>query len=192
MHPGLSLITDVTTEPIKRDMVTRHVRIDDDYQDLDVKRWITSARRRAERYTERALAPQTWDMTLDRFPLGRDPIYIPMPPLTSVTHIKYLDTDGVEQTWGSSNYAVDTAKEPGRVTLAHEVNYPSTRTIQNAVTVRFVAGYTSCPEEIQSAMLLMIGNLYENRGESDSEMPDTVKWLLDPYKVGDEFRCYSP
>jgi uncharacterized phiE125 gp8 family phage protein len=87
----------------------------------------------------------TFDLTLHCFPwwnpLTASPyshISLPRVPLISVTSITYVDTAGTTQTMSSSLYVVDYAK--GRIHLAYNESWPSTRSQPNAVTVRFVAG----------------------------------------------------
>lgn len=87
-------------------------------------------------------------------------------PLISVDSIKYYDTDGNLQTLANTVYDVGTYKEPGRIALAYEQSWPSTRMMINAVTVTYQAGWVAranIPEEIKHAVKLMVGHLYENR-----------------------------
>ena len=66
--------------------------------------------------------------------------------------------------------------------------YPSTYPVPNAVTVRFVAGYTSVPAGIKAAMKLLIGHWYKNReavnvGNIVNVMPLAVESLLWSFKA---------
>lgn len=108
--------------------------------------------------------PQTREQTFDCFPAGG--MLLEYPPLVSVSSVKYVDLDGNEQTWDSSNYYVDTDSIYGSVTAAYNVTYPSTRNVKNAVRVRYVCGYANAaavPAATKQAMLLLIGSLYEHR-----------------------------
>lgn len=157
---------------------------------------IKTARMSAEDFTRRALITQTWDLKLDAFPSGA--IVLPLPPLISVTSVTYTDTAGASQTLTvTTEYLVDAPAGPqaerGRVYLPYSVEWPSTRGIENAVVVRFVAGYgaaSAVPEKIKSAMKLIIGHLYENRenvviterGSIVQEMPQGAEALMWPYR----------
>ncbi len=170
--------------------------------------WITAARQYVERFTHRALITQTWDLQLDGFPLtwstvqidarqvDGGAIWVPKPPLVSVTSVSYVDTNGVTQVWAPTNYTVDAPQgetaRMGRVVPAWSIYYPVTRTVPNAATVRFVAGYGSAaavPSAMKSAMKLLIGNWYLNReaGEiirgSADVLPFGVDALLWPFKA---------
>ncbi len=93
---------------------------------------------------------------------------------------------------------VGSSFEPARILPAFDEVYPSTRVIEEAVTVRFVAGYTraTIPEAIKQALLLMIGSMMEHRetvitGTIAQEVPQSAQWLLDPYKAGDAYHNYA-
>lgn len=132
--------------------------------DPDLTRLIISARVTAERITRRALITQTWDLFLDAFPAWK--LGVPKPNLQSVTSITYVDTDGVSQTLDTDQYLVDIKSEPGRITPAYGLIWPSTRAQSNAVTVRFVAGYgaaAAVPDGVKNWMLVRIKQMWDNR-----------------------------
>lgn len=151
---------------------------------------IQAAREYAEGYQNRALITQTWELVLDDWP-NEDYIDIPLPPLQSVTDIKYKDTAGDETTWDDANYIVDIDSFLGRVALAYGCSWPSTALYPVAgIRIKFVAGYglaTSVPAVTKAAILLLIGHLYENREASMeknlNEIPFGVKALLDLNRV---------
>lgn len=128
---------------------------------------ITAARQDCEKFQNRRYITQTWELWLDAWP-DKDFIEIPLPPLQSVSSIKYYDTEDTEATFSSDDYFVDTKSEPGRVSLNYGESWPST-TLRpaNGVCVTFVAGYgdeaSDVPRNIYQAILLLLGHLYENR-----------------------------
>lgn len=107
----------------------------------------------------RALITQTLEYTLDSFP--RRPINLPCAPMQSVSSITYIDTDGDSQTLATATYRVLNASNPmerGRIELAYGSTWPSTRRIEQAVTVTYVAGFgarNAVPEYIRT--LIMYG-----------------------------------
>lgn len=140
---ALQLITPPTREPLSLAETKAHLRIDGTDEDNLIRALIPSARRYCEGFLNRALLTQTWDLWLDAFP-GKDHIDIPLPPLQSVTHIKYYDTDGTEATMDSADYIVDAVSEPGRIVLAYGESWPSTiLRPAKGVVMRFVAGYAA-------------------------------------------------
>mgnify|MGYP001608735830 FL=1 len=131
---------------------------------------IKSARAAAETELHRYLITQTLDAYFDAFPAYEDDedYTIKLPPLSSVTSITYVDTDGATQTLSASGYLVDAKSEPARITPAYGESWPSTREQNNAVIVRFVGGYGSAsavPQCIRNWMLIRIKTLYDNRDQ---------------------------
>jgi len=182
----LKLINAPATEPVTLTEAKAHLRVDGSADDTLITALIVAARQAAEQITGRALITQTWDLMLDAF---EPTIELPMPALQSVTSVKYLDSNGAEQTLASGNYKVDAVSEPGRIIPAYGLDWPATRDEINSVTVRFVAGYgaaAAVPQPIKQWMLLKIGELYENREGTQTgtvtAMP-FVDALLHPYRI---------
>lgn len=72
-------------------------------------------------------------------------IRLPRPPLLSVSHVKYYDTDGTQQTLATTYYNVFTPwRQQGRIERAPDQTWPSYQSDRAyPITVRFVAGYLS-------------------------------------------------
>lgn len=51
------------------------------------------------------------------------------------------------------------------------------------VRIQFTAGFAKIPETIWMAMALLIGDWYENRGDTKRAAPSAVDALLAPYKL---------
>lgn len=174
MRSTLTLVTAPVLEPVSLDEVKSHLRLDSDSAEEDAYLTILRqvARETVEAHTRRALLTQTWDWKLDGFPCAQ-PWELPKAPLQSVTSISYVDSDGATQTWASSNYSVlapaGPRAMPGTVALAYNATYPVVRSIPNAVTVRFVAGWTaaaSVPAPIRHAVLILVAEMYARREEA--------------------------
>lgn len=181
---GVSTYLELVTKPTPLSVLNlayvrdQHLRSPNgNLEDEKIAKLIETAYRRAERVTQRALAPQTWTLNLDRFPLCGE-IVLPKPPLISVESIVYVDDDGVEQTWSDALYTVVAPSGPyaakGRILPAYDESWPTTRCVPNAVQVTFRCGYSDggspehheIPEDIQHGMLLVIGELYKQTSES--------------------------
>lgn len=145
----------------------------------------------------RALLTQTWTLALDDFPCETwdDPyagIRVPLPPLQSVSSITYLDGQGVEQTLATSVYAVDTASQPGIISLKSGQSWPGVQDVRNAVTITFVAGYgdtaSALPRPLRLAAQQLVATWYDNRpsvviGTISSVLPHAFPRLIAPYVV---------
>jgi len=186
---ALQLITPPAAEPVTLAEAKMHLRDVVGVEDALVTNWITAARQHLDGkdgILGRALMPQTWELVMDAFPCGR--ISVPLPPLQSITSISYYDTAGTLQVLSDTAYIVEPAFEPGIVEPVD--SWPSTKTRAGAVRIRFVAGYanaTAVPRTLWAAMLLAIGDMYENRetgvvGVSYADNP-AYDSLTFPYRV---------
>ena len=184
---GLQLLTAPTAQPVSLEVAKEHLRIAPDDTDLDaeVGRLIRSATARAEKITQRALAVQSWRLILDRFPRGA--ISIPLPPLKSVEAITYMDATGAEQALDESAFVVNPYGLIGQITPAMGKCWPVTAPQAMALKVDFTAGYDDLPDDIAAAILLLIGNLDQNREAvttgTVSVVPLGVDALLSPYCI---------
>lgn len=136
----------------------------------------------------RALTTQTWKLYMDSFPDGEDAFQIPLPPLQSVDSIEYVDVDGTTQTLSTSLYRVTGGySQPARVQPAFDEDWPTTRDVNNAVTVTFTAGYNTVPNPIKMAIKLVASDLYEMRQETvighTVNETKTVSMLVAPFIV---------
>jgi len=183
MH--LTLKTPPVFEPITLLDLKAHTIVSHDEDDDYLFSLIESAREQVETDTGRALVEQTWVLQGDCFP---DEIIVPKPPLVSVTHIKYFDTDGAPQTLvENTDFQVITTNYNARIKPMPGTSWPSVQANDyNAVELEFVCGYLTddqsggfagyLPHRARSAMLIWAAHLYENRehmliGVNSSELP---------------------
>jgi len=131
-----------------------------------------------------SLMTQTWDYKIPAF---RARLQLPLPPLSSVTSVKYTDTSDVEQTVSTDIYGVDTPAE--LVFLKDGQSWPSDVKITPfPITIRFVAGYGSwsdVPEDLRVAIQIIASHWYENRGSTGdaSTIPDSALALIQKHKA---------
>lgn len=186
----VTLITGPAEEPVTVAEAKAHLRVDLPDDDALIEGLIIAARQWVEQYARRALVTQTWELRADGWPASQ--FYLPWSPLAGVTSITGTDDDGNETVVSSGNYMVDTASEPGRVTLKSSVAWPGTTVRPAGFAVRYVAGYGgvgNVPRVFKQAILLITGHLYENReevtvsGMTAATLPMGVKALLWPYRV---------
>jgi uncharacterized phiE125 gp8 family phage protein len=165
---ALVLVTDPTEEPITLDEAKHHLRVEIDDDDSLILGMIKAAREYAEAVTHRRLITQTWKYYLDEWP-DESYIEIPFPPLISIsnTGIKYTDSSMLVTTWTSTEWEIDTSKEPGLVHLTYGYSWPSaTLNVTSPIEIEFVCGYGTpddIPEMIKLGMKVDLTDLYENR-----------------------------
>jgi len=191
---AVNVIAPPAVEPITLDEAKTHCRVEHDAEDAFIAGLILAAREHCEGFQARAYVTQTLELTLDAWPSGSE-LKVPRPPLRSVTHIKFVDKDGVETTWDASNYVVAAKGSPGRIVLGYGKSWPAaTLRPAEAIAIRYEAGYgdaSAVPQRVKQAMLLLVGHWYENheavaaarqRGES-LPIPFGVDRLLWPNRV---------
>ena len=190
-----------TAEPVTLVQAKEQLNIDagEDVDDSYLSGLIEAARDVVEIETGRQLMTATWKLTTDQFPAGRQSMWLPKPPLQSITTVSYKEADaGVATTWSSSNYNVSTEREPGLVWPVYGSTWPSTRHEGDEVTITYVTGYTSAalvPSGIKHAILLLIAHWNAHREESaeasPSRIPAGAARLINNWRIGEEWLNYS-
>jgi uncharacterized phiE125 gp8 family phage protein len=190
---GLALVTPAATEPVSTSEAKAHLRVDTADEDTLIASYVSAAVKYIETQTG-PLITQTWDYKVNReWPLVDNyySIYLPFSPVQSVTSVTYVDINGATQTLSSGLYQTVLSAPNPYLTKAHNQDWPQIRDIPDAITVRFVAGYgnaAAVPAPIKSAILLMVGRLYEHReeviaGVSAGIVPAGIEMLISPYSL---------
>jgi len=167
---------------------------------------LDAVRQAAETKTGRQLITARWKLVLDAFPglslmqsatgasfsLPGHAILLAKCPAQAVVSIEYMDMNGTTQVMPASDYVLDAACEPARLTPAFGKTWPSTLPQMGAVSVTFDAGYgaaSAVPEGLKSWIKLRVGSLYGHREEMSvlsrgriDPLP-FVDGLLDGFKV---------
>jgi len=203
---ALKLITAPTALPVTVAEAKAHLNLEHNADDAIIEGFIDSSVSYAELITGRQLVEATYELVLDAFPLDKGlgtvpdgAIEFPRPQLFTVSSIKYIDADGVEQTLASTEYTVDTDSLVGRVYPAYGKYWPSTRAVPSAVRIRFTCGWPMSdaqsppvwtgPEAIKTWIKVRVATLYTMReavvqGQTIAELPRAyVDGLLDAYRI---------
>lgn len=98
MYGRLHLITPPAMEPVTLVEVKLHARIDHDLEDGLLATFIAAACQHGEQLTGRQFVEAAYELSLDDFPCGEDPIELPKPPLQAVESISFVAPDGATQT----------------------------------------------------------------------------------------------
>lgn len=151
------------SEPVTLTEAKLHLRVDISTDDDLITRAIEAAREYVEGYLERVVTSATITAKYDA--LGA--MELPINGALSVTSVKYLDSDSVEQTASSALYLLDNFSTPNAVLLKNNQDWPSVIAQKNAVEIVYTAGYAGSPPDwpsrVQNAILLLVGDMYENR-----------------------------
>lgn len=175
------LITAPTSEPVTVAELKAHLRVTSSADDAYLGSIISAAREYVEQQTGRALGAQTREISADAFPrCGVLPLgYV---PAVSISSVKYLDVAGSEQTLASTEYTIDTRREPGALLLAVGKSWPDVAELPSSVRVTYVCG-VAAPAILKQAVLFISAWWYEQRlpvnvGNIVSEIPHTLNAIL--------------
>ena len=176
-----------TREPVSVEEAKAHLRLDHNYEDVWLLTAIAAAREDAETFTGRALAEQTLELQLDRWP-AVDELWLPRPPVTAVSWVKYTDEAGAQSTLAAETYLVDAGPNAARLRLRVGQAWPGVTLQSSGLVVRYTAGYPLVPARVKQAILLIVGHLYENREATMpagalTPIPMGVERLLWPLRV---------
>lgn len=181
----LSITTAPSGSVVTLAEVKQHLRIDSDdtYDDDLLNAYIATAVERSEIITGRALLRTTYKLEIDTW---RE-VQLPKPPFVSITSIKYIDTDGNEQTLSTSDYEIDDAREPTQIYF--KVNHQLHDQLR-PIEIVYQAGYTNAaaiPSGIKQYTKMVVCDYYDNARTSSVEkqmMSSGIsRSLITPYIV---------
>lgn len=176
--------TGPASEVISLATAKAHLKMDDtDADDALIEAIITAARQHVEQMCATALIQQT---ITEKFPcFSSRGMALSISPVAEVSAVQYLDGAGTLQTLSTDVYGVNTFTKPGSIYLRYGQLFPLTRDEPNAVTVTYTAGYGEAsgdiPKPIMQAILLMVGDMYQNREDTVKRLPTAAEYLLRPY-----------
>jgi len=157
------LITAPTSEPLTLADAKAHLRVDFSADDDTINALITAARQAVETHCRLSLMPQVRQLTYQGF---KQINYIAYGPVRLIDSIKYLDPWGDEQALDPALYVLHKNDDYDYFTVKPTKNLPDVGDFENAITVEYQAGYATAgaiPRPLLQAMLLHIGDMYENR-----------------------------
>lgn len=187
------VIVQPPAEPLTLEQIKLYHAVDHDLHDALLTSLIKAARRYVENNCGISLVTQTREASFNEFGTY---LTLDHGPIQSVLSVAYVDSAGEDAELTDTEYVVDLAL--WRIAPVYGTFWPTIQDGYNAVTVSYIAGFTpvegsptdyvsSIPEDITTAMQLLIGNWYENRessiiGTITSVLELGVKELLSPYR----------
>jgi uncharacterized phiE125 gp8 family phage protein len=151
-------------EPVTLDDARLQCRVDDDSADTQIRRFISAAREMCEDELQRTVAATEWELRTDAFSRA---LRLDWPTVRSITHVQFLDAEGVLRTLDPQDYELDNACDvsPAWLVPAPGRAWPATAARVNAVRVRYAAGWETAeavPDGIKTWILMHVAALYEN------------------------------
>ena len=188
------LVTAPTPEPITLAQAKEHLRVDGTDEDALITLCYTAARERIEKEIRRALIKQKWTAYISGDIGALLPVELPKAPLMDAETfiLEYRNDENVWTAWDT--YMKQSFREPALLWITEtpgDIDAP--RSPQDAVwRATYWAGYgttaETVPGPIRHAILLLTAHLFERRemvisGATVSEIPKSLDWLLDSYRV---------
>ena len=192
MNVQSSIVTQPSLEPITLAEAKEQVRVSSTSLDAYITSLIVAARNTAEQFLGRSLVTQTRKIELSGF---CESVYLPMGYVQSISSVKYLDTNGVEQTLASTEYLLVNGTEGASyMQRAYNVTWPTVRWQANAVRITYVAGYPAAgspanlregiPMAIKLAIRQLVQVYYDDLKAEDREAAQAASMqLLWPYRL---------
>lgn len=166
---------------ISLELAKAHLRIEADYTDDDmlIGLQIKAAQKAAENYMQRAVGLRQLVITMDVF----QNVVFEGSSNDLIEEVEYYEPDAVDLTvMAQELYKL---RKSGLETFEIQFSeLPEVDNIEGAVIITVSQGYTpeECPEDIQSAMLLMIGDMYERREDREQGNNPASVNLMRPYR----------
>lgn len=139
----------------------------------------------------RCLIDQEWRQDSACWPCNRE-LRLPFPDVSDVV-LTYQDADDVEQTVPAAQYEILEDARSSYLKFRQTFVAPSLYGDREApISATFIAGYgataAAVPGAIKSAILLIVGHLYENRedvvvGAPAASLPKSSEYLVAPFRV---------
>lgn len=167
--------------PVSVADVKSRLKIEHNDDDADIDSYIEQAVSDLQGDLSMQFASATYKLHLDGF---CNRMELRRPPVTSVSSITYLDTDGTEQTLSSSVYRSILTATPSWVELAYNQTWPITRGISRDVTITFVTGYASpsaVPDRIKNLIAWCVRRDYMGCGDAQiviDRLMNGLRWMV--------------
>ena len=153
-------------------LAKQHLRVDHSDEDVLITQYINAAIAWVENYTDKLLTRR--EVTQEASCFG---VYLPLHygPAPDSLSIAYTDTDEAAQTIADAKLVRDRAYPASSWPTIDE---------NTEIVLTYTAGYSSVPADLDSAVLLLVGEFYDNReaGEARPAVQMAVENLCRPYR----------
>jgi uncharacterized phiE125 gp8 family phage protein len=142
-----------------------HLRITHDQADTEILGYLLAATEYAETRAQRIFRQRTLTLVLDDFPGLDEPVVFDLSPVQSITTIQYYDEDNATQTHTTA-YLVEDATGVSCLYPNYDTQWPNTVERPDAVTITYVAGYSSVatvPQRAKNAIMMLTKHGYDQR-----------------------------
>ena len=150
-----------------------HIRVTHDIEDTLIAQYLAAAVAWVENYTGKKLTRGTVTQEADAFGVYL-PLFWGLNPVDLT--ITYTDTDDAEQTVTNAKIVRDRAYPA--------LTWPAVAT-NSVIVLEYTAGYDDVPADLDSAVLLLVGEYFANReaGDAAPSIAMAVEALCRPYRA---------
>ncbi|MFD0762986.1 hypothetical protein ACFQZW_12920 [Lutibacter aestuarii] len=150
-----------------------------------VEVYIQAAIKAAENYIGLSINQAKFKLTTNQF---TNNLAFTRGPISAIESITYKDEAGDVQTLDNSLYELRPLDRYQQELFFENFDELPTviSGVSNAVTINITTGYGAAdelPEDIRSAIYLIMTSLYENRQDSVEKLPKASTVLLQPYRI---------
>jgi uncharacterized phiE125 gp8 family phage protein len=184
--PSSLTINYSSTLPVTVAEAKAHLRVTDSSEDALIELYLRAAIRRVEQHCGISLLSSTVTEIFPSFPDEMQPFDLSVQPATAVTSLSYNTTDstGTFTTIASANYVTEFDHNKAQIKPVTSWDYDGTVLQVRAI---YTAGYTNAaavPPNLKVAILLILGDFYENRTDADAvQLNRAAIALMQPYLV---------
>lgn len=173
----LTLLAPPSAEPVSLAEAKGHLRVTFDAEDALIGRLITAARQRIEAELGLSLIETRWREQRDRWPAeGDGVIELARGPLLIVEAVERAVVGGV---FAPVSFTAEPGSRPGRVSVA----VPPWTAVRSGGVLRvdYRAGFgplaADVPEPLRQAVLAVVADAFERRGEPPASLAVAEAWL---------------
>ncbi len=83
----------------------------------------------------------------------------------------------------ATDYLLDNGKIEPTIQFINEYEFPQLAKRIDALKVVYTGGFQTLPENVNTAIMLKLNSLYDNRAEENKRFLTTAEYLLMPYRI---------
>ncbi|MBI1268372.1 MAG: hypothetical protein GC193_13175 [Cryomorphaceae bacterium] len=177
MNVNAKVVATLGSEPITVAEAKNYLKVDFGADDALIERCIVAARAYVERYIDATIVQATIDATFSNIEFENELcVDLPRGAVSEITSVTQYDDKGVGD-----------IIEEYYLLPSNRLRIPDYNATSSALVVRYQANMDAVPEPIISAMLMIIGDLYQTRSgsvmeASTSEVNFSVAKILAPFR----------
>jgi len=171
----------VGAAPVSLAEAKEHLRVTHSLEDDLITALVAAACESISQQSGRAITSEVWTIYDTGF---SGVVHLPKSPVTALGSVKYY-LDGTLATATLADYRLYQDDDYSRVAPIDGKAWPVSQTREDGSQITFTAGYTTIPDTLRMAVLLLVDFLYYNRGgDGDTMPPPGIEQLVGLHRLG--------